>query len=83
MKIELDQETADALEEIAALNNMEPQTVIAQSMQNPATVRYWRERAEDKASLEAMENGDFLSQEEMESKMDALIKKARDLKSHS
>ena len=77
MKVEIDQKTANAINEYAALNGMQPESIIAESIQNPETARYWRERAEDTAALEAMKNGDYISKEDMEAKMNNMIKTIR------
>ena len=59
MSIEIDPKTERDLTELAVLKNMSVHALLREFTADQK--RYWKERAEDQASLEAMENGDYIS----------------------
>jgi predicted transcriptional regulator len=77
MSIEIDPKIERDLTELAVLNNMSVNALLREFTIEQK--RYWKERAEDQASLEAMENGDYISQDAMFSKMDKMIGQAQKL----
>lgn len=77
MSIEIDPKIERELTELAVLNNMSVNDLLREFTADQK--RYWKERAEDMASLKAMENGDYISQDAMFSKMDKMIEQAQDL----
>ena len=77
MSIEIDPKIERDLTELAVLKNMSVNALLREF--TAGQKRYWKERAEDQASLEAMENGDYISQHAMFSKMDKMIAQARKL----
>ena len=77
MKVEIDQKTASTISEIAAINGTSPERIVARALEKDA--RYWREYEEDKANLQAMKEGDFISQDDMFKKLDHLAKEATTL----
>ena len=77
MSIEIDPKIERDLTELAVLKNMSVNALLREFTAEQK--RYWKERAEDQASLEAMENGDYISQDAMFSKMDTMIAQARKL----
>ncbi|ODS22916.1 hypothetical protein AB835_11735 [Candidatus Endobugula sertula] len=83
MKVDIDTQTANYIKEVAALGNTSPETLAAEMLSQQALnkdhAQYWRERAEDMATLEAMRNGDYISEEAMLSKMDHMIEEAKSL----
>jgi len=77
MSIEIDPKIERDLTELAVLKNMSVNALLREFTIEQK--RYWKERAEDQASLEAMENGDYISQDAMLSKMDKMIGQAKKL----
>lgn len=77
MSIEIDPKIERELTELAVLNNMSVNDLLREFTADQK--RYWKERAEDQASLEAMENGDYISQDVMFSKADKMIEQAQEL----
>ena len=77
MSIEIDPKIERELTELAVLNNMSVNDLLREFTADQK--RYWKERAEDQASLEAMENGDYISQDVMFSKADKMIEQAQKL----
>lgn len=77
MSIKIDPKIERDLSELAALKNMYVNALLREFTADQK--RYWKERAEDQASLEAMENGDYISQDAMFSKMDDMIGQAQEL----
>ena len=77
MSIEIDPKIERDLTELAVLKNMSVNALLREFTIEQK--RYWKERAEDQASLEAMENGDYISQDAMLSKMDKMIGQAQEL----
>ena len=77
MSIEIDPKIERELTELAVLNNMSVNDLLREFTADQK--RYWKERAEDQASLEAMENGDYISQDVMFSKSDKMIEQAQEL----
>jgi predicted transcriptional regulator len=77
MTIELDPKTEQALKEAAAVRNVTVDALLQDFAAKEK--RYWQERKEDLETLEAMKNGDFISQDEMFEKMDKMAADARDL----
>ena len=77
MSIEIDPKIERDLTELAVLKNMSVNALLREFTAEQK--RYWKERAEDQASLEAMENGDYISQDAMFSKMDKMIGQAKKL----
>ncbi len=79
MKVEIDQQTEDRLKEIAAVSNLSPEALAAeillQQTQNKDQVQYWREHAEDNATLKAMKKGDFVEHNDMMNFLDDLASK--------
>ncbi len=81
MKLDIDDKTTRQLLDLAAVCGTAPEKLAADMLSTATTrdARYWRERAEDMAAVEAMKNGDFISQDEMFAKMDRLAEQARKL----
>tara|TARA_A100001391_G_C5042374_1_gene271264 strand:- start:868 stop:1116 length:249 start_codon:yes stop_codon:yes gene_type:complete len=77
MSIEIDPKVERDLTELAGIKNMSVNALLREFTADQK--RYWKERAEDMASLEAMKNGDYISQDAMFSKMDKMIAQAQDL----
>jgi hypothetical protein len=77
MSIEIDPKVERDLTELAGIKNMSVNALLREFTTDQK--RYWKERAEDMASLEAMKNGDYISQDAMFSKMDKMIEQAQDL----
>ena len=75
MSIEIDPKIERDLTELAVLKNMSVNALLREFTAEQK--RYWKERAEDQASLAAMENGDYISQDVMFSKMDKMIGQAQ------
>ncbi len=83
MKVDIDPQTESRLREIAACGNASPEAlaaeILAAQIQDRGQARYWQERAEDMAALEAMKKGEYISQEEMFAKLDQMAIEARKL----
>jgi predicted transcriptional regulator len=77
VSIEIDPKIERDLTELAFLKDKSVNALLREFTANQK--RYWKERAEDQASLEAMENGDCISQDAMFSKMDKMIGQAQEL----
>ena len=77
MSTKIDPKIERDLTELAVLKNMSVNALLREFAAD--LKRYWKERAEDQASLEAMENGDYISQDAMFSKMDKMIGQAQEL----
>ena len=77
MSIEIDPKIERDLTELAVLKNMSVNALLREFTADQK--RYWKERAEDQASLDAMKNGDYISQDAMLSKMDDMIGQAQEL----
>jgi len=74
MNIDLDEQTLEKLQAIAAIKSTSIDALLrdyADEQEN-----YWRERKEDMERLDAMKQGDFISQEDMFTKIDELAKQA-------
>ncbi len=81
MDIELTKESKESLAAVAALKDMSPERLASRMLEEQIqqAARFEKEKAEDAATLEAMKNGDFITQEEMFSKMDKLAAQAKEL----
>lgn len=81
MKIDIDPQTAERLKALEAINGTPPEELITQIVSTSVTkdARYWKEYEEDKATLEAMQNGEFITHEDMMIKLDRLAEEAREL----
>ena len=77
MSIEIDPKIERDLTELAVLKNMSVNALLREFTADQK--RYWKEWAEDQASLEAMEKGDYISQDAMFSKIDKMIGQAQEL----
>ncbi len=77
MDIELTKENKESLAAIAALKDMSPERLATRMLEEQ--IQFEKEKAEDAATLEAMKNGDFITQDEMFSKMDRLAAQAKEL----
>ncbi|MEE8057837.1 MAG: hypothetical protein V3T17_08385 [Pseudomonadales bacterium] len=67
----------ETLKTVAAIKNTSVEGLLHSYVKEQE--RYLREYEEDKATLEAMKTGDFITQEEMFTKMDRLAKEAHNL----
>lgn len=81
MKVDIDPHTTEKLEALAAINGIAPERLIAQIISESVNkdARYWQEYEEDKASLEAMKQGNYMSGESMQTKMLKLEEQARSM----
>ncbi len=81
MNIDIDAQTENHLKAIAASSNLAPETLAAEmiTQQIQEKTLYWKERAEDMASLNAMKEGDYTTQTEIFTKIDRMIEDAKTL----
>jgi len=77
MNIDLDNKTIEKLQAVAALQNTSVSNLLRVYADEQET--YWRELKEDTETLEAMKNGDYITQEEMFSKLDRLATQAENI----
>jgi len=77
MNIRISDKEIEVLKTVAAIKNTSVDGLLHSYVQEQE--RYLREYEEDKATLEAMKKGDFITQEEMFAKMDRLAKEAHKL----
>ena len=73
MNIRISDKEIEVLKTVAAIKNISVDGLLQEQE------RYLREYEEDKATLEAMKKGDFITQEKMFSKMDRLAEEAHKL----
>ncbi|MEC9356784.1 MAG: hypothetical protein VX836_02810 [Pseudomonadota bacterium] len=76
MTLNIDPSTERALIDLASQRDMSVNALLSEFAAEQK--RYWQERAEDMAALDAMQRGDFVAQDEMMAKFDRLTQQARD-----
>jgi len=77
MSLNIDPQIEHDLAKLAGMKNISVNALLREFTAEQK--RYWQERTEDAASLNAMENGEFIDQETMLAKMDTMIKRAQTL----
>ena len=74
MNIDLDNKTIEKLQAVAALQNTSVSDLLRAYADEQET--YWRELKEDTKTLEDMKNGDYITQDQMFSKLYRLAEQA-------